>query len=153
MASGRLSLLLALEIAPTGRAAADRDGPACANPADEHREPALGCAAHPRRTPQARVYMVKRRGPPSQGWRTFLRNHAPDIAAMDLFRSPVEFGRRQDRERTAPGRSWSWPLVQYIGVQMDSSIKEEQLRPTIGPPSCRKTMHLNKTDGRFFAAF
>jgi hypothetical protein len=29
--------------------------------------------------------MVKRRGPPSQEWRTFLRNHAPDIAAMDLF--------------------------------------------------------------------
>jgi hypothetical protein len=27
-------------------------------------------------------YMVKRRGVPSQGWRTFLRNHAPDIAAM-----------------------------------------------------------------------
>ncbi len=27
-------------------------------------------------------YMVKRRGPPSQGWRTFLRNHAPDIAAI-----------------------------------------------------------------------
>src|ERR1700687_5147037 len=26
-------------------------------------------------------YMVKRRGPPSQEWRTFLRNHAPDIAA------------------------------------------------------------------------
>jgi hypothetical protein len=23
-------------------------------------------------------YMVKRRAPPSQGWRTFLRNHAPD---------------------------------------------------------------------------
>ena len=23
-------------------------------------------------------YMVKRRGPPRQGWRTFLRNHAPD---------------------------------------------------------------------------
>jgi transposase InsO family protein len=31
------------------------------------------------------TYMVKRRGPPSQGWRTFLRNHAPDIAAMDFF--------------------------------------------------------------------
>jgi hypothetical protein len=28
-------------------------------------------------------YMVKRHGLPSQGWRTFLRNHAPDIAAMD----------------------------------------------------------------------
>src|ERR1700741_2044286 len=34
-------------------------------------------------------YMVKRRGPPSQGWRTFLHNHAPDIAAMDLFVVPT----------------------------------------------------------------
>ena len=34
-------------------------------------------------------YMVKRRGPPSQEWRTFLRNHAPDIAAMDLFEVPT----------------------------------------------------------------
>ena len=34
-------------------------------------------------------YMVKRRGPPSQGWRTFLRNHAPNIAAMDLFVAPT----------------------------------------------------------------
>ena len=34
-------------------------------------------------------YMIKRRGPPSQGWRTFLRNHAPDIAAMDLFIAPT----------------------------------------------------------------
>jgi transposase InsO family protein len=51
-------------------------------------------------------YMVERRGPPSQGWRTFLHNHAPDIAAMDLFVVPtigfdllyafviVRFGRR-----------------------------------------------------------
>ena len=34
-------------------------------------------------------YIVKRRGPSSQGWRTFLRNHAPDIAAMDLFVVPT----------------------------------------------------------------
>jgi hypothetical protein len=34
-------------------------------------------------------YMAKRRGPPSQGWKTFLRNHAPDIAAMDLFVVPT----------------------------------------------------------------
>ena len=34
-------------------------------------------------------YMVKRCGPPSQGGRTFLRNHAPDIAAMDLFVVPT----------------------------------------------------------------
>src|ERR1700682_619171 len=34
-------------------------------------------------------YMVGRRGPPSQGWRTFLQNHAPDIAAMDLLVVPT----------------------------------------------------------------
>jgi hypothetical protein len=34
-------------------------------------------------------YMVKRCGPPSQGWRTFLRNHAPYIAAIDLFVVPT----------------------------------------------------------------
>ena len=34
-------------------------------------------------------YMVKRRGPPSPGWRAFLRRHAPDIAAMDLFIAPT----------------------------------------------------------------
>jgi transposase InsO family protein len=34
-------------------------------------------------------YMVKRRGPPSQGWRTFLHNHAPEVAAMDLFVVPT----------------------------------------------------------------
>jgi hypothetical protein len=34
-------------------------------------------------------YMVKRRGPPSQRWRTFLSNHASDIAAMDLFVVPT----------------------------------------------------------------
>jgi hypothetical protein len=34
-------------------------------------------------------YMVKRAGTPSQGWPTFLRNHAPNIAAMDLFVVPT----------------------------------------------------------------
>ena len=34
-------------------------------------------------------YMVRRRGLPSQGWRTFLRNHADGIAAMDLFLVPT----------------------------------------------------------------
>jgi hypothetical protein len=33
--------------------------------------------------------MIKRRRPPSQGWRTFLRNHAPDVAAMDLLVVPT----------------------------------------------------------------
>ena len=34
-------------------------------------------------------YMVRRRGPPTQGWKTFLRNHADGIAAMDLFVVPT----------------------------------------------------------------
>jgi hypothetical protein len=34
-------------------------------------------------------YMARRRGGPSQGWRTFLRNHADGIASMDLFVVPT----------------------------------------------------------------
>ena len=82
----------------TGRATADRGGIARADPADAQGEFALRA---PRihgellklgfELAQSSVasYMVKHRGPPSQGWRTFLRNHAPDIAAMDLFVVPT----------------------------------------------------------------
>ena len=34
-------------------------------------------------------YMERRRGPPSQGWKTFLRNHAPHIGTVDLFVVPT----------------------------------------------------------------
>jgi hypothetical protein len=34
-------------------------------------------------------YMTRRRGSPSQGWKTFLRNHADGITAMDLFVVPT----------------------------------------------------------------
>ena len=34
-------------------------------------------------------YMVRRRGPPSQGWATFLRNHATQVAAIDRFVVPT----------------------------------------------------------------
>ena len=34
-------------------------------------------------------YMVRRPGPPRQGWRTFLSNHTPDVAAIDLFVVPT----------------------------------------------------------------
>ena len=30
-------------------------------------------------------YMTRRQGPPSQSWKTFLRNHAAGIASIDLF--------------------------------------------------------------------
>jgi hypothetical protein len=55
-------------------------------------------APGPRRTAQLGIeigktsvakYMARRRGPPSQGWKTFLRNHADGITAMDLFVVPT----------------------------------------------------------------
>jgi hypothetical protein len=39
--------------------------------------------------PTGAKYMLRRRGPPSQGWRIFLRNCAPDIAAIDMFVIPT----------------------------------------------------------------
>ena len=38
-------------------------------------------------------YMAKRRRPPSQGWRTFVHNHADAIASIDMFVVPtISFG-------------------------------------------------------------
>ena len=34
-------------------------------------------------------HMAKERRPPSQGWRTFISNHAQGIAALDLFVVPT----------------------------------------------------------------
>jgi transposase InsO family protein len=34
-------------------------------------------------------YMVRHRKPPSQNWRTFLRNHAKDIVSIDFFTVPT----------------------------------------------------------------
>jgi putative transposase len=34
-------------------------------------------------------YMVRPAGPPGQSWRTFLRNHLHEIAAIDLFTVPT----------------------------------------------------------------
>ena len=55
-------------------------------------------------------YMVKRCGPPSQGWRTFLRNHAPDIAAMNcsLFRVLAS-------TCSMPLSSFGWPAETLSG--------------------------------------
>ena len=92
LASDWLSPVLALEVAAAGRSPRPIGRPPESRPTDQSGEPALGCAAHPWRAAQARhrrrsVYgsQIRRRGPPSQSWKTCLRNHAPDIAAIDLF--------------------------------------------------------------------
>jgi transposase InsO family protein len=98
LASGRLLLLLALEVAPQGgrppietelRVLIRRmsvENALWGAPRIHGELLKLGF-----KIAQSSVakYMVKRRGPPSQGWRTFLRNHAQDIAAMDLFVVPT----------------------------------------------------------------
>src|SRR5260370_41639111 len=98
LASGRLPSVLALEIPLPWRPAADRRGSARTDPADERGKSAVGCTSHPWRAAQARLRgrSVQRREVHGQamwtaapGWRTFLRNHAPDIAAMDLVVVPT----------------------------------------------------------------
>jgi hypothetical protein len=34
-------------------------------------------------------YMIRRREPPSQTWRTFLENHAKELIALDFFTVPT----------------------------------------------------------------
>jgi transposase InsO family protein len=98
LAQGRFSLLLALDVAPIGRGPQIEteqrvlirrmsvENPLWGAPRIHGELLKLGFEVA-----QSSVakYVVKRRGPPSQGWRTFLRNHAPDIAAMDLFVVPT----------------------------------------------------------------
>jgi transposase InsO family protein len=75
-------------------------------------------------------YMVKRRGPPSQGWRTFLRNHAPDIAAMDLFVVPtIGFDRfyafvivRLDRRDLVWINVTAHPTAEWLALQITEAF-------------------------------
>src|SRR6202048_1740536 len=79
-------------------------------------------------------YMVKRRGPPSQGWRTFLHNHAPDIAAMDLFVVPtigfkLLYGiaiMRLDRRRLVWINVTTNPTAEWIARQITEAFPWDQ---------------------------
>ncbi len=78
-------------------------------------------------------YMARNRRPPSQGWKTFLRNHADGIASMDLFVVPtisfkllyglllLKHGRREIMYLSAtahPGAEWiSRQLTEACGWQ------------------------------------
>jgi transposase InsO family protein len=80
-------------------------------------------------------YMVKRRGPPSQGWRTFLHNHAPDIAAMDMFVVPtigfkLLYGIiiiiRLDRRRLVWTNVTTNPTAEWIARQITEAFPWDQ---------------------------
>ena len=78
--------------------------------------------------------MAKRRGPPSQGWRTLLRNHAPDIAAIDLFVVPTIGFRllygivimRLDRRRLVWTNVTPNPIAEWIAHQITEALPWNQ---------------------------
>src|SRR5689334_8201936 len=93
-----LQALLGMEESTPMGSARDWEGRAGSDTADEPRESAVGA---PRihgellklglTVSQATVskYMVRPRRPPSQAWRTFLKNHAPELMALDFFTVPT----------------------------------------------------------------
>jgi transposase InsO family protein len=93
-----VSTVLAVEIETSRWPAKDRAGGSAVHSRDECRESALGSTAvHGEllklgfdvgQTTVAK-YMTRGRRPPSQGWKTFLRNHADGVASMDLFVVPT----------------------------------------------------------------
>ena len=83
-------------------------------------------------------YMARRRRPPSQGWRTFLLNHADGIASIDLFVVPtisfkLLYGLlilRHDRRRIVWVSVTTSPTSQWIA---------RQVREACGGSRCRIT--------------
>jgi transposase InsO family protein len=71
-------------------------------------------------------YMARRRRPPSQGWKTFLRNHADGIASIDLFVVPTISFRllyallilRHGRHRILWLRVTAHPMAEWIARQL-----------------------------------
>ena len=84
-------------------------------------------------------YMIKRAGPPSQGWSTFLRNHAPNIAAMDLFVVPtIGFGLlyafvivRLDRRDLVWINVTANPTAEWIARQLTEAFPGIRLHATL----------------------
>ena len=98
LASRRLSVLLALEVERLARTPCPISGNPEVYQRDEHCQSLVGSAADSRRTAQARIdvgqtsvakYISRSTRSPSQGWKTFLRNHANGIAAIELFVVPT----------------------------------------------------------------
>src|SRR5271170_6715990 len=79
-------------------------------------------------------YIVRRRGPPSQGWKTFLRNHSPHIAAIDMFVVPtVGFGLlyglaivRLERRRLVWINVTANPTAEWIARQITEAFPWDQ---------------------------
>src|SRR6478736_4817879 len=81
-------------------------------------------------------YLAKERRPPSQGWRTFISNHAEGIAALDLFIVPtlsfrLLFGLlilRHDRREILWLGVTAHPTAEWIAQQVTEAIGWERRR-------------------------
>lgn len=75
-------------------------------------------------------YMNRWRRPPSQGWKTFLRNHADGIAAMDLFVVPtisfkLLYGlvvMNHDRRKILRLSTTAHPSAEWIARQLTEAV-------------------------------
>jgi transposase InsO family protein len=75
-------------------------------------------------------YMPRRRGPPSPGWRAFLRNHSAQIAAIDLFVIPTIGFRllyglvilRRERRRLVWTNVTGNPTAEWIARQITEAF-------------------------------
>ena len=75
-------------------------------------------------------YMARRRRPPSQGWKTFVHNHASGIVSMDLFVVPTLSFRllyglailRHDRRRLLLLNVTTNPTSEWIARQLTEAL-------------------------------
>src|SRR5437879_2171317 len=76
-------------------------------------------------------YMVKRRGPPSQGWRIFLRNHAPDIAAPASVPASIGTGHApRSHSGVLPPTGWlpDAPSLRRSGLSASLNVRRWPLK-------------------------
>ena len=84
-------------------------------------------------------YMLRSRRPPSQAWRPFLNNHAPDVIAMDFFTVPTATFRvlfalvvlSHDRRRLVHFNVTEHPTADWTGRQLIEACGLEEPRHLI----------------------
>lgn len=82
-------------------------------------------------------YMVKRRWPPDQSWRTFLKNHADGIASIDFLVVPTAAFRllfalvilRHDRRQLVHFAVTTNPTAEWIALQISEAFPWDTAPP------------------------
>ena len=81
-----------------------------------------------------RKYRIRGKTPPSQTWRSFLKNHVKDIAAIDFFTIPTVNFRvlycfivlRHDRRRTIHFNVTAHPTAEWTAQQIVEAFPDEE---------------------------